>query len=329
MSEMLSPDNLHDYFNITEVKRVSSVVMPVSQISYKLKLSKAISKSSPLESALFMSDIITAAFSSIVSSQSTGSTIQFILYSEKFIFKKHISTKRQTVENFDVSIITDKLELILQSDETLELHHLDIVLVVNDTAIENIGGGGAKTLSGSNNRVSFEIEKYLVNSKCLINPIFKNFEQISSLCLPMAIVVELEFISHGGGGNRAKIIKNRKTVDKVFEFIRLSTAIPAEGPFALSQVENFAKCLPSNIRLLIFDSNLEPLKDYGSITADNTIMLYIHYIKDSFHTYIITNLKAFFGYRHNICKLCYKGYEDVHRCVFSECKNCRYINCRI
>ena len=327
---------LHNLFDVRLVQSTETENMPVYQYTYKIRISNLVHQYPIFQRHLILYDIFRAAFVNILQNSPENAVGQLFLISSE-LQTRCISTKRDLVRNLNFEEAANRLEAVLQSDEAISLERLEIVLVLYLPTFENVGSKfGRKKY-----RKYFDIATYLKYSRCITNPINKRIENYSELCLPIALLIEKYVIKNMKKDKNTDVSQTRRAVKQVKTLIvnakclvKQANISPLSGPFNLEQAKHLIKALnlDSDICVRIFDKADKPILVWGkNLESKYCINLYFYYTGDAcYHTYIITNIKGFFGKRSKICKLCHKKLENkyTHNCVHSKCELCRKIGCK-
>ncbi|XP_065122769.2 uncharacterized protein [Paramisgurnus dabryanus] len=190
--------------------------------------------------------------------------------------------------NYDVTIFTDQIEKILQSDERLLC---DDMVEIGATVAMNRQGGVRRKLT------DLALDQVIKRKK---TSLFCPMNISNNLCFSICLAHFLDpALPESDLERRAAVIQN-------------DTGFSIQDKIGLCDIAKFESLY--DVKIVVFYRTTDgPVETFANQSDPHpkTLHLYLH----DEHFYTILNLKAFIGSNY-VCRFCYKGYNDVkhHHC---------------
>lgn len=314
---------------------------PVRENKYRMEPIRDLNFRDPQEKLLRILAIMNSAFSTMLKDAPPNSKAQVYLVNPQ-INSGVIPSKKLPIEELRFEDLAKRLCAVLQSDESVKLE--DTIFYLSTFAPQMTLGHPSNGLQA---RKSYSIQLWQKHKHCMYDPVIKDrlgrksMQNMENMCLPLILAREIYLVRNPNMSRKqaTKCYVNTETCSNdARQLVTQAGLQPEFGPFSMTQIKEFEKCLPKNTTVCLYDDAAPPILEIVSQpegqTDMNRINIFIAYnetergIGTDFHAYGITRMNAFMGCR-KYCYVCQKGVsKQRHKCKGSLCKICKYPQCK-
>jgi hypothetical protein len=190
-----------DYYRLVENDRRRWRGGPVRQNMYQVRLIRSLPTSDSFERQIMLFQVLESAFQRILEAAPPNASAQVIAENVKFR-KWVIATCRTKASQLTFHHLADRLDAVLQSDDTVDLTETKLTLTTFATS--HIGSQPHRP-SMANRRV-YDEREYCKLKRSLYNPTtYSRLKARHGLCVPLIIARELHAMETGQSNNGRRL----------------------------------------------------------------------------------------------------------------------------